>query len=120
MSRLAAAVLLICGLAGCSGGSSSSSPPTNVLVRNVSAKTGTVLRLPSVGEVVVRREPREGIVLRDQATHGKRFFLSAIQAGECLSYLKANPNASESDVRAACPGEAVVAMVQKQAAAQAR
>jgi hypothetical protein len=76
-----------------------------VLARNASAKTGAVLRLPSVGEVVVRREPRQGIVLRDKATHGKRFFLSTIQAGECLSYLKANPTAAESDVRAACPGE---------------
>jgi hypothetical protein len=115
MSRLAAAVLLIGVLAGCSGGRSrSSSPPTTVLVRNVSAKTGVVLRLPSVGEVVVRREPRKGIVLRDQATHGKRFFLSAIQAGECLSYLKANPSAAASDVRAACPGE------RKQIAAQAQ
>jgi hypothetical protein len=85
-----------------------------VIVRNVSARTGAVLRLPSVGAVVVRREPRQGIVLRDQATHGKRFFLSAIQAGECLSYLKANPSAAESDVRAACPGEL------KQTAAQAR
>jgi hypothetical protein len=91
-----------------------------VLIRNVSAKTGAVLRLSSVGEVVVRREPRQGIVLRDEATHGKRFLLSAIQAGECLSYLKANPSAAESDVRAACPGEAVVAMVRKQTAAQAR
>jgi hypothetical protein len=53
-------------------------------------------------------------VLRDEATHGKRFFLSEIQAGECLSYLKANPSAAESDVRAACPGE------RKQTAAQAR
>jgi hypothetical protein len=70
--------------------------------------------------VIVRREGREGIVIRDRATHGKRFFLTGIQAGECVSYLKANPNASESDVRAACPGEAVVAMVRKQTAAQAR
>jgi hypothetical protein len=115
MSRLAAAVLLICVLAGCSGGrSKSSSPPATVLVRNVSAKTGAVLRLPSVGDVVVRRESRKGIVLRDEATHGKRFFLSSIQAGECLSYLKANPSAAESDVRAACPGE------RTQSAAQAR
>jgi hypothetical protein len=80
-----------------------------VLVQNVSARTGAVLRLPSVGEVVVRREPRQGIVLRDQTTHGKRFFLSSLQAGECLSFLRANPSAAESDVRAACPGEAVVA-----------
>ena len=59
-------------------------------------------------------------MIRDRATRGKRFFLSGMQAGECLSYLKANPGASAKDVRAACPGEAVVAMVRKQIAAQAR
>lgn len=56
--------------------------------------------------VIVRREARKGIVLRDRATGGKRFYLTGMQAGECLSYLKANPSASAKDVRAACPGEA--------------
>jgi hypothetical protein len=76
----------------------------------VSARTALVSRLPSVGAVVVRREPRTGITIRDRSTHGKRFFLAGIQAGECLSYLKANPSASASDVRAACPGEVAVAI----------
>jgi hypothetical protein len=62
-----------------------------------------------VGDVIVSREPREGTVIRDGATHGKRFVLTGIQASECLSYLKANPGARQRDVRAACPGEVVVA-----------
>jgi hypothetical protein len=65
---------------------------------------GHVRTLPSVGEVIVRQEPRQGMVIRDRATHGKRFFLSGIQAGECLSYLRANPGAPAKDVRAVCPG----------------
>jgi hypothetical protein len=60
--------------------------------------------------LIVRRGGRDGIVIRDRATHGKRFVLTGIQAGECLSYLKANPSASAKDVRAACPGEAVAAL----------
>gem|GEM_PF-3936778 len=59
--------------------------------------------------MIVRREERKGIVIHDRATRGKRFLLTGIQAGECLSYLKANPSASAKDVRAACPGEAVLA-----------
>jgi hypothetical protein len=107
---LAAVVLLACALSGCSSGSSKSSPPPTTVIRSdVSATTGSVRRLPSVGDVVVRQEPRQGIVIRDRATHGKRFFLSGMQAGECLSYLKANPGALAKDVRAACPGEAAVA-----------
>jgi hypothetical protein len=111
--RTAAATLaaaLLCGtFAGCSSGRSSKSVPA-----------GHAQRDAPLRDVIVRREVREGIVIRDRATRGKRFFLTGIQAGECLSYLKANPNASVSDVRAACPGEAVVAMVSKQTAAQAR
>jgi len=59
--------------------------------------------------MIVRKEARKGIVIRDRATHGKRFLLTGMQAGECLSYLRANPGASASDVRAACPGEVVAA-----------
>jgi hypothetical protein len=93
-----AAVVLCGAFAGCSGGRSSNSIPAG------HAQSDAPLHA-----VIVRRETRDGIVIRDRATGGKRFFLTGIQAGECLSYLKANPNASESDVRAACPGEAVVA-----------
>jgi hypothetical protein len=57
-----------------------------------------------LGDVVVRREAQKGIVIRDRATQGKRFLLSGIQAGECLSYLRANPDAPTKDIRAACPG----------------
>jgi hypothetical protein len=63
----------------------------------------------SVGVVLVRREAREGLVIRDRTTRGRRFFLTGIQAGECLSYLRANPAASAKDVRVACPGETAVA-----------
>jgi hypothetical protein len=56
--------------------------------------------------VIVGRKARKGIVIRDRATGGKRFYLTGMQAGECLSYLRANPSASAKDVRAACPGEA--------------
>jgi hypothetical protein len=62
-----------------------------------------------VGEVIVRRGPREGTVIRDRATHGRRFLLTGIQASECLSYVKANPASPARDVRAACPGKAVAA-----------
>jgi hypothetical protein len=62
-----------------------------------------------VGDVIGRGEPQEGTVIRDRATHGKRFYLTGFQASECLSYLKANPAAPARDVRAACPGKVVVA-----------
>jgi hypothetical protein len=70
-----------------------------------------------VGEVIVRQEPRQGTAIRDRATHGNRFFLSGIQAGECLSYLKANPGAPARDVRAAYLAK-LVAMVGKQISSQ--
>jgi hypothetical protein len=94
-----ATVLLGGALVGCSGGSSGSSPPA-----------GHAQKHAPLRDVIVRREAREGIVIRDRATHGKRFLLTGIQAGECLSYLRANPSAPAKDVRAACPGEAVAAM----------
>jgi hypothetical protein len=46
-----------------------------------------------------------GTVIVDRGTLGKRFSLSGVQAGECLSFLRANPHPSDTDVRAACPGE---------------
>jgi hypothetical protein len=93
-----AAVVLCGAFAGCSSGRSSNSSPAG------HAQSDAPLH-----DVIVRREMRKGIVIRDRATRGKRFLLTGMQAGECLSYLKANPKASESDVRAACPGEAAVA-----------
>jgi photosystem II stability/assembly factor-like uncharacterized protein len=102
-----AAVLLGGALAGCSSGSSRSSAPAPR--PDATARASHVQRLASIGDVIVRREGRKGVVIRDRATRGKRFFLTGMQAGECLSYLKANPGASAKDVRAACPGEAVAA-----------
>ncbi len=62
-----------------------------------------------MGDVIVSPATREGTVIRDRATHGRRFFLADIQASECLSYLKANPTAPARDARAACPGKVVAA-----------
>jgi hypothetical protein len=56
-----------------------------------------------VGQVIVQRG-RYGFLIVDRATHGRRFSLSGAQAGECLSFLKANRNPSDADVHAACPG----------------
>jgi hypothetical protein len=117
---IAASVVLACAVSACSdgtsgsssppagGSSSSSSPATAETGAGASVPTRQVRELPSVGAVIVRRDPREGTVIRDGATHGKRFLLTGIQASECLSYLKANPAAPVTDVRAACPGEVAV------------
>jgi hypothetical protein len=118
---LAVPVVLASVVSACSGGNNrSSSPPAAPNGGEAKVTKGHVRTLPSVGEVIVRQQPRQGTVIRDRATDGKRFFLSGMQAGECLSYLRANPAAAAKDVRAACPGEGVVAMVRKQIAAQAR
>jgi hypothetical protein len=113
-----AALVLTCALAGCAGGSSrpgktgstenalvkASAPDSTSSTRQApnrpSATSGT---LPSVGEVIIQRGVY-GTLIVDRATRGKRFSLSGVQAGECLSFLKANPNPSDADVRAACPG----------------
>jgi hypothetical protein len=62
-------------------------------------------KLPSVGDVTVRSEPNQGLAIRDRATARWPLFLSGIQAGACLSFLKANPKPSRKGMRAACPGE---------------
>jgi hypothetical protein len=105
-----ASVVLACAVSACSdGGSRSSSPPATETGRGPSAATAHIPRLPSVGAVIVRRDPQEGTVIRDRATDGRRFFLAGVQASECLSYLKANPTAAARDARAACPGDVVAA-----------
>jgi hypothetical protein len=107
---IVASVVLACAVSACSDGTSkSSSPPAAEIGAGASKPTSRVRELPSVGDVIVRRDPREGTVIHDGATHGKRFLLTGIQAGECLSYLKANPTAPARDVRAACPGQVAVA-----------
>lgn len=68
-----------------------------------------------MGIVVVTRG-RYGVVIYDRETQGRRFTLSGFQAGECLNFLRANPRASEHDVRAACPGEAVAKSITTRAA----
>ena len=107
----AAAVVLGCALAGCSNGSGTSSPgqkasstSSTPSAKNASAGIVTTVRkLPSVGKVTIQRG-RYGVVIVDQATRGKHFSLSGEQAGECLSFLKANPSPSRTDLLAACPG----------------
>ena len=111
--RLPVAILVAAtmgsGLSACSGGDDTSSgtvsahPPTTAA--SSSRQRPRQLRLPSVGVVVVTRQPY-GLLIYDRATQGKRFALSGAQAGECLSFIRANPGASKRDLRAACPGEA--------------
>jgi hypothetical protein len=94
------ATAAVCGLSGCSSGSDgaagarSTSPPTTTQAQPQ--------RIAGVGAVAVRHGTG-GLVIVDRATGGRRLHLSGIQAGECLSYLRANPSASESSVRTACP-----------------
>ena len=94
-------VALACAASGCSGTSTQS--PSQAA--ETGAGTGHTRGRATLGDVIVRGDPREGTVIRDRATHGKRFFLTGIQASECLSYLKANPAPAARDVRAACPGK---------------
>lgn len=97
VTMLAAAVA-VCGLSACSSGGGAAAAHTTT------SPTATTQpqRIPGVGAVVVRRGAG-GLVVVDRETGGRRLRLSGIQAGECLSYLKANPSASPSSVRAACP-----------------
>jgi hypothetical protein len=107
MTRVAvpavAAGVLFGALTACSTASSHSSTRSAPAPQG-SARTSTVVKLPVVGSVVVVREPRAGMFILDRTTHGKRFYLYGIQARECLSFVKANPNPSRADFRAACPG----------------
>jgi hypothetical protein len=117
-AAVVAGILLACAFSGCSAGGRSSSPSSGPNTVTRAQSEAGVRNLPSVGEVVVRQMPQQGTVIRDRATGGRHFFLSGTQAGECLSFLNANPGAGAKDVRAACPGRVVVAMVQKQIASQ--
>jgi hypothetical protein len=102
-----AAVIVGCSLSACSNGGGTSSATVSEQPRKTVAGASQAdreLRIPSIGVVVVTRRS-SGLRISDRATHGKRFSLAGVQAGECLSFLRANPDASERDVRAACPGE---------------
>jgi hypothetical protein len=100
-------VLAACGKATMSGHqeSTGTSSTTDASSATRSRPYSTFARLPSVGAVVIRHGSY-GLVIVDRATGGKRFVLAGAQAGECLSYLRANPNATAADVRTACPGSA--------------
>jgi hypothetical protein len=103
---LGAVVVLTCALAGCAGGSGSSQTGSTTPTEKAPVQGSlpvTSRKLPSVGEVIIQRGTY-GFLIVDRATRGKRFTLSGVQAGECLSFLKTNPNPSDTDVRAACPG----------------
>jgi hypothetical protein len=84
------------------GTSSRSISPTTQGAIGTSA---TVQELPWVGEVVITHSAGKGIVIRDRATGGSRFFLSDEEAGECLSFLDANPRPSRNSMEAACSSQ---------------
>ena len=100
------AATVACGLSACSGagGKSSATSSAHDSPTAAAASSSRVRPLPDVGSIVIAHG-RQGLVIRDRATHGRRFYLSGAQAGECLNFLAANPAASPRDVRAACPGE---------------
>jgi hypothetical protein len=95
------------------GASSAAAPtePTETSSGSTARQTGgavtkpSVRRLPWTGEVVVSRTLGQGIVIRDSATGGRRFFLADESAGECLNFLDANPKPSHEAFDAACPGK---------------
>ena len=91
---MALAAVLACSLSGCSHGGDK--PHT------ASPKPPQIRDLAHIGAVLISHSPL--LVIRDQSTQGRRFYLNGIQASECLSFLNANPAPSERDVRAACPG----------------
>jgi hypothetical protein len=106
-ARLWMVVVAVCVLAGSvslSRALAGSSTPS--FARSSSAASRTMI-LPYVGVVVIRSDGKFGLVVADQETNGNRFYLRSMQAGECLSYVRANPAPSASDFRAACPGAAV-------------
>lgn len=96
MTMLTAAVA-VCGASGCSdsvGGVAARA--------TTSPTTPSEHRIAGLGTLVVRHRA-DGLVVVDRATGGRRLRLSGMQAGECLSYLEANPAAPPSAIRAACP-----------------
>jgi hypothetical protein len=82
-----------------------SSPSILSTTQDAIGTSATVQELPWVGEVVITHSSGKGIVIRDKATGGSRFFLSDEEAGECLNFLDANPNPSRYSMEAACSGK---------------
>jgi hypothetical protein len=113
LMKVAASALAACVLAGGASaaaelGFASSPPPDGPAPAQTAptsdAASSTLAELPTIGDVIIEHG-RYGTVIIDRATHGKQFSLAGFQAGECLSYVKANLNPSAADVRAACPGQ---------------
>ncbi len=109
--RIAVGVLLVCVLAGAATagavvGFGSAPPPDSPAASapDTTAGNSTAGRIPRIGDVDIEHG-RYGLVIVDHATGGKQFALAGFQAGECLRYIKANPNPSAADLRAACPGQ---------------
>jgi hypothetical protein len=110
--RIAVGALLVCVLAGAAtagavvrfGSAPSPDAPAANTPTDTTAGPSTADRIPWIGDVVIEHG-RYGRVIVDKATGGKQFALAGFQAGECLRYIKANPNPSAADIRAACPGQ---------------
>jgi hypothetical protein len=102
-----AVVVGACVLAGSVGLSSAVAGSSALSTARSSSATHRTAIFPYVGTVVIRSDTKLGLVIVDQVTNGNRFYLRSEQAGECLSYLRANPAPSASDFRAACPGVAI-------------
>ena len=103
------ALVVACSVGGCLGGgsgqpgaSATNSPASTVKLSG--ARRASVRDLPWVGRVVIASTTEQGLTIRDRATGGRKFFLSDIQAGECLDFLRANPAPTRQAMQAACPG----------------
>jgi hypothetical protein len=98
------AAVLACFFAGCSRGEGEphTASPSSQSSTTPELKPRQVRDVPHIGTVIISYSPL--LVIRDQSTQGRAFYLKGIQASECLSFLKANPEPTERDVRAACPG----------------
>jgi hypothetical protein len=83
-------------------GSSATSFPSSAATTDGPA---TTMNLPEIGLVTIRGTSAQGIVIRDKRTGGTRFFLVGVEAGECLDFLRANPEPTREAFAAACPGE---------------
>jgi hypothetical protein len=101
------AVVGACVLAGSVGLSSAFAGSSTSSTASRSTATTRTMIFPYVGAVVIRSDIKLGLVIVDQETSGNRFYLRSEQAGECLSYVRANPAPSASDFSAACPGVAI-------------
>jgi hypothetical protein len=94
-------------LAGSAGLNSAFAGSSTSSSASTATATPRTMILPYVGAVVMRSDIKWGLVIVDQETSGNRFYLRSLQAGECLSYVRANSAPSASDFRAACPGVAI-------------